>query len=192
MNSKNPQSLNSIRSVDELVTEVGSGAKFKYLYFWGHTGRGIGPHFLSQWCPIEFYESKVLFKSAEHYMMYRKALLFSDQRTAELVLAADDPGKAKALGRQIKNFDESKWMVNRFEIVVEGSVLKFGSDPTLLDYLLNSHPRILVEASPRDKIWGIGMDAKSELADNPFKWKGQNLLGFALMEARGRLLASAA
>ena len=192
MNSKTPQSIISIRSVDELITEIGAGAKFKYLYFWGHTGKGIGPHILSQWYPAEFHEKGVLFKSAEHYMMYKKALLFSDLETAKSILAADDPGKVKALGRQIKNFEDSKWMLNRFDIVVEGSVLKFGSDPSLLAFLLNSNPRVLVEASPRDKIWGIGLDAKNELAENPFKWKGQNLLGFALMEARGKLLASAA
>ena len=190
MNSKKLQSKKSIRTVDDLLTEIGAGAKFKYLFFWGHAGKGIGPHILSQWYPAEFHEQGVLFKSAEHYMMYKKALLFSNPNTAEMILAAEDPGKVKALGRQIKSFEESKWMLNRFDIVVEGNVLKFGSDPSLLAFLLNSNPRILVEASPRDKIWGIGMDAKNESAENPFKWKGNNLLGFALMEARDRLLAS--
>ena len=192
MNNKSSHSLNSIRSVEALTEAIGSGAKFKYIYFWGHTGTGVGAHVLSQWYPIEFYEQKILFRSAEHYMMYQKALLFDDKDTADQILKADDPGKAKALGRQIRKFEEPVWMSNRFEIVVKGCVLKFADNPELKTYLCNSNPRILVEASPRDKIWGIGMDAKDELVSNPFRWKGENLLGFALMEARDRLLRDAA
>jgi len=192
LNISKPADPSSIRSVRELTASIGAGGKFKYLYFWRHTGNGVGSHCLSQWYPSEFQENKLRFKSAEHYMMYRKAQLFSDDKASALILAADNPGEVQALGRKIANFEEAKWESSRFDIVVKGNLLKFGSNPELLEYFLNTNPRILVEASPRDRIWGIGMDATTTQASNPFKWRGQNLLGFALMEARERLLATAA
>ena len=188
MSDKN---LSSPRSIEELQMAISVGSEFKYLYFWGHKGTGVGAHVLSQWYPVKFYENKRLFKLAEHYMMFRKAQLFSDYTIADEILTADDPGKVKSLGRRIAHFDEKQWMNNRFEIVVEGNLLKFKENPNLLEYLLQSNPRVLVEASPRDKIWGIGIDAITAKSSDPFSWKGLNLLGFALMEARSRLLATA-
>ena len=97
------------------------------------------------------------------------------------------PAQAKALGREVSGFDEAAWEEHRWDIVVDGSVAKFQSDPTLTDYLLATKNRVLVEASPRDRIWGIGLAADSEFAERPAQWRGLNLLGFALMEARARL-----
>ncbi len=97
---------------------------------------------------------------------------------------AKSPGEAKAIGRRVKNFCQSTWEAHRFDIVVTASAAKFGQSDDLRAYLLGTKQRVLVEASPRDKIWGIGLAADDEHAENPYKWKGLNLLGFALMQAR--------
>lgn len=91
----------------------------------------------------------------------------------------------------MRGFDQARWNAERFGIVVEGSVHKFGQDPALRDFLLGTANRVLVEASPRDLIWGIGLGAANEAAGDPRRWRGRNLLGFALMEARERLAADA-
>jgi ribA/ribD-fused uncharacterized protein len=107
---------------------------------------------LSQWYPAEFAdESGRAFSSAEHYMMWRKAILFDDPATAE-VLAPPSPREAKALGRRVSSFREGEWVQHRWSIVVEGARLKFGSDPELRSYLLGTRDRVLVEASPRDRV----------------------------------------
>ena len=96
-------------------------------------------------------------------------------------------GKAKKLGRQIKHFDEQIWLEQRFDIVVKGNYLKFSQNPELKQFLLNTSYRVIVEASPVDPIWGIGMAADHRDAANPKRWKGLNLLGFALMQVRDQL-----
>ncbi|UED86197.1 NADAR family protein [Streptomyces profundus] len=166
------------------------GQRLKYLYFWGHRARpgaGPGPWCLSQWWPVPFTVEGVAYPSAEHYMMAAKARLFGDEETAARVLAAPHPGAAKDLGRQVSSFDEETWHARRFAIVVRASTAKFGQHPELRDYLLSTSGRVLVEASPLDRIWGIGLTADDERAASPSRWRGQNLLGFALMAAREAL-----
>lgn len=178
------------RSVGELVAAYDAGERPRYVHFWGHTpkGSGVGAHVLSQWWPASFAdEDGRTFASAEHYMMWRKAVLFDDAKTAEEILDAASPGAAKALGRKVAGFVDAVWLEHRWRIVVDGSTLKFGSGPVLRDYLLATRGRVLVEASPRDRIWGIGLSKSSEYAEVPPRWNGLNLLGFALMEARSRL-----
>jgi ribA/ribD-fused uncharacterized protein len=181
------------RSVDELTAAIRAGERPKWLHFWGHTPKGdrVGQWCLSQWFPATFRdESGVELRSAEHYMMWRKATLFEDPDIAEQVLGARTPAEAKELGRRVRGFDDEIWVAHRWEIVVTGSVLKFGQDPALRDYLLSTRNRVLVEASPRDAIWGIGLAADSEHAEAPDQWRGLNLLGFALMQARDVLAGS--
>jgi ribA/ribD-fused uncharacterized protein len=120
-------------------------------------------------------------------MMWRKACLFDDRQCADEILHAKSPAQAKAIGREVSGFDEETWTRHRWEIVVAGSVAKFDSDPALRDYLAGTGRRVLVEASPVDRIWGIGLAADSDDAEKPQQWRGLNLLGFALMEARQRL-----
>jgi ribA/ribD-fused uncharacterized protein len=179
------------RSVDELAAALSAGDRPKWLHFWGHTPKGdgaarkVGQWVLSQWYPATFRDDAgTVFGSAEHYMMWRKATLFEDAAIAEQVLAARTPAEAKDLGRRVGGFHDETWVGHRWEIVVSGSILKFGQDPVLRDYLLSTRNRVLVEASPRDRIWGIGLGAGSEYAEKPEQWRGLNLLGFALMEAR--------
>ncbi|NGY66416.1 NADAR family protein [Lentzea sp. NEAU-D13] len=165
----------------------------KYLFFWGHRPEregSIGKGCLSQWWPCSFVVEGQQFASAEHYMMWRKALLFNDTAVAERVLAARTPAEAKALGRAVSGFVDATWVSARLEIVVEGSLAKFGQDRALRSYLLGTGSRVLVEASPQDRVWGIGLVASDPRAADPSTWLGLNLLGEALMEVRSRLSAA--
>ncbi|MGW3420908.1 NADAR family protein [Streptomyces phaeochromogenes] len=182
--------MGKIDSRDALVSAVRSGAKVKYLHFWGHRARAdgqVGAGCLSQWWPSPFTVDGVEYRTAEHWMMARKARLFGDERAERLALDAPNPALAKKAGRLVRGFDEAVWERERFGIVVEGSVGKFASDGELRSFLLGTGERVLVEASPLDRVWGIGLAADDDRAVDPARWRGANLLGFALMEARGRL-----
>ncbi|GII54948.1 hypothetical protein Pth03_33370 [Planotetraspora thailandica] len=178
------------RTVEEAVAAEQAGRRLRYLYFWGHqpTRSGdAGPGCLSQWWQADFTADGHLFRSAEHYMMAHKAWLFGDDEIARRILAANHPGEAKKLGREILRFDEATWTAHRHEIVVRGNIAKFREHPDLREFLLATRGRVLVEASPRDRIWGIGLTASDERTVSPATWRGLNLLGFALMDARDAL-----
>jgi ribA/ribD-fused uncharacterized protein len=173
-----------------LLEFIGGGGQPKYLFFWGHQPQpdgSVGKGCFSQWWPAQFTVDGVTYPSAEHYMMTAKALLFGDAGMAAKIPSAPHPREAKALGRQVRGFSEERWAEHRFDLVVAGNVAKFGQHPELRDYLLTTGDRVLVEASPRDRVWGIGMAASNDLAMSPERWRGLNLLGFALMEARHQL-----
>ena len=179
-----------IRSADQLIRFIEDGGRPKYVMFWGHqppAAGGVGRGCLSQWWPAPFTVGGVAYSSAEHFMMSAKALLFGDTETAERVRTAPHPGAAKALGRQVRGFDGRLWAERRYEIVVAGNAAKFGQHADLREFLLDTGDRIIVEASPRDQIWGIGLTAGDDRARSPEHWRGLNLLGFALMETRHRL-----
>jgi ribA/ribD-fused uncharacterized protein len=179
-----------MRHVTDLIRLLETGATVKYLFFWGHQpGRdgSIGPGCLSQWWPSPFTMDGRRYATAEHWMMWSKAMLFGDAATAERILAAEYPLQAKALGRQAKGFDEPAWAAARFDIVVAGSLAKFRQHPDLAAFLSGTGQRVLVEASPLDRVWGIGLAADDPRAADPARWRGENLLGFALMHARERL-----
>jgi ribA/ribD-fused uncharacterized protein len=183
------------RSADQLCRLIRDGAQPKYLLFWGHrapVGGGVGPGCLSQWWPAEFTVDGLVYPSAEHFMMTAKALLSGDEEMAAQIREAPHPGAAKKLGRQVRGFQEQSWEAHRFDIVVTGNMAKFGQHPDLQAFLLGSGDRVLVEASPQDRIWGIGLAARDERAASPDQWLGLNLLGFALMEVRQRLCSQTA
>jgi ribA/ribD-fused uncharacterized protein len=178
------------RTVDEAVAAERAGRRVRYLYFWGHQPArdgGVGPGCLSQWWTAAFTEDGHTFASAEHYMMAHKAWLFDDHETAAKILAAGHPGEAKKLGRLVRDFDEAVWNARRFDIVTRGNIAKFGRREELTGFLLGTGNRVLVEASPRDRIWGIGLAVDDERSVSPSTWRGLNLLGFALMAARDAL-----
>ncbi|MDQ1015933.1 ribA/ribD-fused uncharacterized protein [Streptomyces afghaniensis] len=180
----------AVHSRDALLRAVRAGAGIRYLHFWGHRPRPdgrIGASCLSQWWPAPFTVDGVEYATAEHWMMAGKARLFEDAAAERAVLAAGHPAEAKKAGRLVRGFDEAIWERERFRIVVEGSVHKFGAHPELRAFLLGTGDRVLVEASPVDRVWGIGLAADDEAAADPERWRGPNLLGFALMEARERL-----
>lgn len=179
-----------MRTRNDLIAVIAAGARPKYLHFWGHRAErdgSIGKGCLSQWWPQPFVVDGITYGSAEHWMMAGKARLFGDTATLERILGAPTAPEAKKLGRQVQGFDAGAWNGACFEIVAQGNVHKFGQDPALAAFLLSTGQRVLVEAAPRDRIWGIGMGERHEHASNPERWNGQNLLGFALMQARERL-----
>ncbi|WP_093607885.1 NADAR family protein [Streptomyces indicus] len=178
------------KKIDELASQVKSGLGVKFLHFWGHTpppGGEVGKHVLSQWWPAPFEVDGVTYATAEHWMMAAKARLFGDAEAERKALGATSPAAAKKAGRLVRGFDDAVWERERFGIVTEGSVHKFAAHPELREYLLRTGDRVLVEASPMDRIWGIGLAADDERAGDPARWRGLNLLGFALMAARERL-----
>lgn len=180
----------TIDSREKLVGAVRGGARIKYLHFWGNQARPdgrLGPGCLSQWWPSPFTVDGVGYATAEHWMMAAKARLFGDPEAERRALTAGHPAEAKKAGRQVRGFDEETWVRERFELVVEGNVHKFSADDGLRAYLLATGERVLVEASPMDRLWGIGLAADDEAAHDPERWRGPNLLGFALMETRERL-----
>ena len=162
----------------------------KFLFFWGHQPSKDGTitkTCFSQWWLSSFKVNGVTYKTAEHWMMAKKAELFNDNEVLDKIIKANSPAEAKKLGRQVKNYDDAIWLENRFEIVKEGNYHKFSQNPDLKAFLLNTDERVIVEASPVDPIWGIGMAGDHKDVLNPAKWKGLNLLGFALMEVRDEL-----
>ena len=181
-------------SVVELRAKMDQGWEPAFLFFWGHTPKPnqahIGRECLSQWYPAELVVGGMRFPSAEHLMMYRKALLFGDEATARRIMESRHPGEAKALGRTVRGFDEAVWERERFDIVIAASVAKFSQNAALRTFLLNTKQRVLVEASPRDAIWGIGLSEANPASRHPEQWRGLNLLGFALMRARRELATS--
>lgn len=187
--------MGKIDGVDALIKEVRAGSRIRYLHFWGHRPRPdgrIGASCLSQWWPSPFVVDGVRYATAEHWMMAGKARLFGDAEAERRVLAAEHPAEAKKVGRLVRGFDDAVWARERFRLVVEGSVHKFAADDDLGMFLLGTGERVLVEASPMDRIWGIGLAADDEAASDPERWRGLNLLGFALMEARERLAGAGA
>lgn len=120
-------------------------------------------------------------------MMAGKARLFQDAFALEKIIHCESPKEAKAIGRSILNFSEEIWKGNRERIVKNGNYLKFSQHQELKQFLHSTENRIIVEASPYDKIWGIGIKPDHPDAKNPVNWKGINLLGFALMEVRDKL-----
>lgn len=170
-----------------------SGATPEFLFFWGHTrtpGHEVGRWVLSQWWPVEFAVDGVMYRSAEHFMMAEKARLFGDEEMRTRVLKSETPSDAKKLGRAVRGFDEDTWLAHRYDIVFRASIAKFGQHQELRDFLLATGDKVLVEAAPRDTVWGIGLGAENPAATDPVRWCGENLLGFALMEARAALAAS--
>ncbi|MDT9683819.1 NADAR family protein [Streptomyces sp. TRM76323] len=176
--------------LEALIGRVGRGDRVKYLHFWGHRPRPdgrIGASCLSQWWPSPFTVDGVVYATAEHWMMAAKARLFGDAEAERRAVSAANPALAKKAGRLVRGFDEAVWERERYGIVVAGSRHKFAHHPELLGFLLGTGDRVLVEASPVDRVWGIGLAADDERAHDPARWRGLNLLGFALMDAREEL-----
>lgn len=177
--------------LSELQEACLRGEKFKFVFFWRNTppkeGR-IGKQCLSQWWESPFVVKGVLYQCAEQYMMAEKARLFQDEEMLQKILKANHPQQMKKLGRMVQNFEDAIWDKHCFDIVKKGNLEKFSQNKDLWNFMKGTKERILVEASPRDRIWGIGMEETNLDAENPMKWRGKNLLGFALMKAREELL----
>ena len=175
--------------LEYIIQQYKRKSKLKYVFFWSDTERGneVTKACLSQWYPSVFTADEITYSTAEQYMMAQKAQLFQDKAIYKEIMTAKHPKQCKALGQQVKNFSQTVWDAHKFQIVVDGNMAKFSQNPKLKEFLLQTGDRVLAEASPYDKIWGIGMTEDNEKVINPLEWNGQNLLGFALMEVRRKL-----
>ena len=145
----------------------------------------------SQWHPASFRVSAKTFTSAEQYMMYGKATLFGDAGAAEAILATDDPRKQKALGRGVTDYDDATWQHEARRIVYEGNCAKFVQNAPLREALLATADKLLVEAAPNDRRWGIGLAEDDERAHDKANWLGSNWLGYVLTLLRNDIRLTA-
>lgn len=156
-----------------------------HVYFW----KG----YLSNWNMISSFwwqapdSMPMKFNCGEQYMMFRKAIMFGDTETAIKIMQTYEPREQKDLGRQVKNYDDAIWSAKRFDIMVEGLYERFSQIEGIKEKLLATDDRILVEASPYDNIWGVGLEETDDAILDEKNWQGQNLLGKVLMEVRSKL-----
>ena len=173
-----------------LQQEISAGRKRELCLFWGHQPSkddSMTKSCLSQWWMKDFYAMATSYLCMEQYMMAAKAELFGDKEIRDQILKCSDQKQIKALGRKVRGFDQAVWDKFKYAIVLNGNWLKFSQNRELREFLLSTGDSVLVEASPYDNIWGIRLSANSPEAWDPFRWRGQNLLGFALMEVRDEL-----
>jgi ribA/ribD-fused uncharacterized protein len=178
------------RTLADLLRCIEQGARPRYIHFWGPNPRvpgQIDESCLCNWYPAGFIAGDTVYRTTEHYLMAEKARLFGDEDIRAQILAAETPLEAQTLGRWIANFEEARWRQQRVSSVIDGNLCKFRQNPALSLYLRKTAPCVLVETSPWDAVWGVGLDRTSPKASDPLQWKGLNLLGFALMEVRERL-----
>lgn len=177
----------SIKWIKELFLEK---KELNYTMFWGHQPApdgSITKSCFSQWWKSEFRSSITTYCCMEQYMMAKKAELFGDEEIRQQILQCGEPKQIKALGRKVRNFDEEVWNEVKYSIVLNGNYHKFTQNKELREFLLSTGDNIIAEASPYDGIWGIRMKQTDKDSLNPLKWKGENLLGFALMEVRDEI-----
>lgn len=151
----------------------------KYVFFWGSE--------FSNWYDCFFRYRGLLFYNSEQAFMYEKAKFFHDDIIASQILACDNPSVCKSLGRKVRGFDTKKWLTAGYPFMVEINYAKYNQNLQLKELLLSTGDKTIVEASPYDNIWGIGIHWNDDNCLDESKWKGQNLLGKALMEVRKQL-----
>lgn len=152
----------------------------KFTFFWS------GP--FSQWSYSSFKDASNTYTCAEQYMMYQKAVLFNDYDAARKIMATTNPSDMKHYGRMVKGFDQKIWDENCERIVYAGNYLKYNQNEKHRLQLFETVGTILVEASPVDKIWGIGLNEIKANVIPPEQWPGKNLLGKILTKVRDDLL----
>lgn len=171
----------------ELQKEIlRSNNQVPIIYFWGHTPnpKKVTPACLSQWYDCQFEIDGVVYHTTEQYMMASKAVLFGDEEVYKMIMEAENPNDYKKLGRKIRGFDNAVWDTRKYDIVVKGNRAKFSQNEAIKEYILSTGDAVLVEASPYDTIWGIGLDRDTAMKGSPADWRGENLLGCALMDTR--------
>jgi ribA/ribD-fused uncharacterized protein len=153
----------------------------KYTFFW----ETASP--FSQWHPVGFTIDNIFYKTAEHYMMWKKAMLFGDIIKADEVLQTNHPRDTKKKGKEVSGFKKEEWEQHCRSFVYEGNYAKFTQNPSMLKTLMDTGDTLLVEAAPNDKIWGIGLNEKDAKEIPEEEWPGTNWLGLALTELRENL-----
>ncbi|KAI6206196.1 NADAR family protein [Aphelenchoides besseyi] len=155
-------------------------------------GRPIMPFYTARYCFSNFFQTKFEFDgheftTSEQAFMYVKAKEFKDEQSKEKILRETDPKRCKMIGRKVSGFDKTLWDRISSNVMVEVLREKFGQNRALRDFLIGTGNSLLVEAAPRDRIWGIGMGENNPKVANPKLWRGRNLLGVALMQVRDEL-----
>lgn len=151
----------------------------KYVFFWGSE--------LSNWYSAFFTYKNHNFANSEQAFMWEKAVTFKDNESADMILHTPSPMSNKQLGRKVKNFDAKVWSEVSYQIMVDVNMAKFSQNPRLAKLLLSTENKTIVEASPDDCIWGIGLYWSNNDCLDESKWKGTNWLGKALMDVREKL-----
>lgn len=128
------------------------------------------------------------FPTSEHLFMYYKALHFNDLDAAERITRVKPPAFAKDIGRAVRNYNDEEWDNVRYQYMVDTLRRKYANPSKERDFLVGTHPKILVEGSPYDKVWGVGIHYKDRRIVDVRNWEGDNLLGKALMEVRKEVL----
>lgn len=175
---------------EKLLARIAANESLEFVFFWGHRPLAdgtIGPSCCSQWFDAGFTLDDVHYATAEHYMMAEKARTFGDIEAAEQILVATSPEDVKKIGRRVKNFNAEIWSERSVDVVVRGNIAKFSQNKRLGEWLRATGSKVLVEASPEDAIWGIGLHRDDPRATDPKVWPGKNLLGFAIMSVRDQL-----
>jgi len=159
------------------ITEIDKSEELDYLFFYGGE--------FSQWYQSKMFDpvTGLFFNCAEQFMMYHKAYLFKDESSMKAIMLAEDPKNQKAIGRKVKGYDEVLWNEINQDIVTYGNLLKFQQNPELLKFMWETRGKYLVEASPYDAKWGIGLAAGDPKIEDQSLW-GENLLGKCIMSAR--------
>lgn len=145
----------------------------------------------SNWYSASITVDGVEYSCTEQHMMAEKAKLFEDHETLKKIMRAKHPAEQKKLGRQVKGFDVDKWSVVAKELVYKGNLAKFTQHEDLKQYLLGTGDKIIVEASPYDTVWGIGLGEDDERCLDPKQWKGTNWLGEVIMRVRATIRVGA-
>ena len=146
------------------------------------------PHgYLSNWYLSPFDLDGVHYSSAEQYIMYQKCVLFGDTASAKAVLATNDTEAQQTIGRHAKGYIGAVWAGRRQLVAVRGLLAKFSQNEDLKKKLLDTGEAWLVECAYSDTIWACGIRLNEDERFDVSKWRGQNILGFALMEVRSIL-----
>lgn len=174
-------SMNVTQKREVLLSIIRAGGRPEYVLFWGR----FGPEqVLSQWHHSPFTIDGVEYVTAEHWMMAEKARTFGDHDALASIMGSPHPDAAKRAGRLVRGYVDAVWSEKSYGVVARGSYEKFRQNPAEQAYLLSTGDKILVEASPYDRVWGVGRGPGDPLAADPSSWLGENRLGFALMDAR--------
>jgi ribA/ribD-fused uncharacterized protein len=182
MNYRLPLDLEALRA------RIRDGQSFTYLPFYGHTAepRRITNAVYSQFYPVEFQIDGVRYRWAEQWMMAAKARLFADDEALAAILRANEPLACKKIGRTVRNCNAGHWSAARFDLVVAGNIAKFGQNRLLREHLLGSDDAIGRGCPARPDL-GVGLGRKNPAVHDPVRWRGRNLLGFALVKVRAVL-----
>ena len=151
-----------------------------YYFFWKHR--------LSQWHMVDFVVEGTTYNCCEQYMMASKAILFGDTTSFFNIMDTKNPHEHQKLGRVVAHYNQEVWDANKYDIVLKGNRARFDQSKECQELLLSTAPKILVESSPYDKIWGIGLSQDDPRILDSTQWLGQNLLGKILTQVRDELL----